>query len=262
MKKAQFGTLQDMTLSERERERYKRQILLFGKEGQEKLKKAHVFIAGAGGLGCPIAIYLAVAGIGTITIVDKDVVDQSNLNRQILHSDRDIGRKKTASAVEKLRLLNPDIAVHAIDTTIDEANVRDLVGKADGIVDAMDNFPTRYLLNTVAQEKKVPLFHGAIRGMYGQATTILPGKTPCLACIFPKAPPSEVFPVVGVTAGIIGMVQATEVIKYFTGSGELLANRLFIWDGMTAKAEEIAVEKNPCCSVCCSKDDTKKTRKK
>ena len=240
-----------MTLSERERERYKRQILLFGEEGQEKLKKAHIFIAGAGGLGCPIAIYLAVAGVGTITIVDKDVVDQSNLNRQILHTDRDIGRKKTASAVEKLRILNPDIAVHAIDTTIGESNVRDLVGQAGGIVDAMDNFPIRYLLNTVSQEKNIPLFHGAIRGMYGQATTIIPGKTPCFACIFPKAPPSEVFPVVGVTPGLIGMVQATEVIKYFTGSGDLLTNRLFIWDGMIAKAEEITVEKNPGCGVCC-----------
>jgi molybdopterin/thiamine biosynthesis adenylyltransferase len=251
-----------MTLSERERERYKRQILLFGEEGQEKLKKAHIFIAGAGGLGCPIAIYLAVAGVGTITIVDKDVVDQSNLNRQILHSDRDIGRKKTASAVEKLRILNPDIAVHAIDTTIGESNVRDLVGQAGGIVDAMDNFPTRYLLNTVSQEKNIPLFHGAIRGMYGQATTIIPGKTPCFACIFPKAPPSEVFPVVGVTPGLIGMVQATEVIKYFTGSGDLLTNRLFVWDGMIAKADEISVEKNPTCGVCCSLDKKEKTRMK
>jgi adenylyltransferase/sulfurtransferase len=251
-----------MTLSERERERYKRQILLFHEEGQEKLKNAHIFIAGAGGLGCPIAIYLAVAGVGTITIVDKDVVDQSNLNRQILHSDRDIGRKKTASAVEKLRSLNPDITVNAIDTTIDDSNVRELIGNAGGIVDAMDNFPTRYLLNTVSQEKDIPLFHGAIRGMYGQATTIIPGKTPCLSCIFPKAPPSEVFPVVGVTPGLIGMVQATEVIKYFTGSGDLLTNRLFVWDGMICKAEEIAVEKNPCCGVCCSLDTIEKVRKK
>jgi molybdopterin-synthase adenylyltransferase len=251
-----------MTLSERERERYKRQILLFGEEGQEKLKKAHIFIAGAGGLGCPIAIYLAVAGVGTITIVDKDVVDQSNLNRQILHSDRDIGRKKTASAVEKLRILNPDIAVHAIDTTIGESNVRDLVGQAGGIVDAMDNFPARYFLNTVSQEKNIPLFHGAICWMYGQATTIIPGKTPCFACIFPKAPPSEVFPVVGVTPGLIGMVQATEVIKYFTGSGDLLTNRLFVWDGMIAKADEIAVEKNPACDICCSLDQKEDMRKK
>ncbi len=243
-----------MTLSERERERYKRQILLFGEAGQEKLKAAHIFIAGAGGLGCPIAIYLAVAGVGTITIVDKDVVDQSNLNRQILHFEKDIGRKKTVSAEEKLRAANPDIIIRAISATIDESNAEELIGDADGVIDAMDNFPTRYLLNRVTRKKKIPLFHGAIRGMYGQATTIVPGVTPCLSCIFPRAPPTEVFPVVGVTPGLIGVVQATEVIKFLTGEGELLTNRLFVWDGLAGKAEEIAVEKNPCCEVCCSID--------
>jgi molybdopterin-synthase adenylyltransferase len=237
-------------LSIRERERYKRQILLFGDEGQERLKKAHIFIAGAGGLGSPIAIYLAVAGVGTITIVDMDTVDQSNLNRQILHTDRDIGKKKTVSAIEKIQELNPDITVNAIDTIISESNVHDLVGRCDGIVDAMDNYPVRYLLNRTAFEKKIPFFHGAIRGFYGQATTILPGKTPCLECIFPKAPPKEVFPVVGVTPGVIGTVQATEVIKYLTGCGELLAGRLFVWDGLAAAAEEIAFERNPACTVC------------
>jgi molybdopterin-synthase adenylyltransferase len=237
-------------LSERERERYKRQILLFGDEGQERLKKAHIFIAGAGGLGSPISIYLAVAGIGTITLVDKDVVELTNLNRQILHYDRDIGRKKTVSAEEKLREINPDITVNVIDTTIDETNVDRLVGRAEGIVDAMDNYPIRYLLNETAVRKKIPFFHGAIRGLYGQATTIVPGVTPCLACIFPKAPPKEVFPVVGVTPGLIGMVQATEVLKYLIHDGRLLTNRLLIWDGLESHAEEIAVERNPACPVC------------
>jgi len=237
-------------LSNRELERYKRQILLFGTKGQEKLKNAEIFIAGAGGLGCPIAIYLAVAGIGKITIADKDIVDGSNLNRQILHYDRDIGRKKTASAEEKLTAINPDIRISVIDTTIDESNVLELTAGADGIVDAMDNFPTRYLLNETAIKKKIPLFHGAIRGLHGQATTIIPGKTACLRCIFPNPPPKEVFPVVGVTPGLIGMVQATEVIKYLTGEGKLLTDRLFIWDGMAADAEEIVVEKNPGCPVC------------
>lgn len=237
-------------LSERERERYKRQILLFGEEGQERLKSAHIFIAGAGGLGSPIAIYLAVAGVGTITIVDMDTVDLSNLNRQILHTDRDVGKKKTVSAIAKLREYNPDIRINAIDTTIDAENIHELVGRADGIVDAMDNYPVRYLLNRAAVEKKIPLFHGAIRGYYGQATTIIPGRTPCLECIFPKAPPKEVFPVVGVTPGVIGTVQATEVIKYLTKSGRLLAGRLFIWDGQEARAEEIAVECNPACPAC------------
>ncbi len=237
-------------LSERELERYKRQILLFGDEGQERLKAAHIFIAGAGGLGSPIAIYLAVAGIGTITIVDMDTVDQSNLNRQILHTDRDVGKKKTVSAMEKLQKYNADITVNAIDTRIDAENVAELVGRADGIVDAMDNYPVRYLLNRTAIAKKIPFFHGAIRGYCGQATTILPGETPCLECIFPKAPPKEVFPVVGVTPGVIGTVQATEVIKYLTGSGRLLSGRLFMWDGLTAMSEEIAIAKNPACPAC------------
>ncbi len=175
-------------LSERELERYKRQILLFGNDGQERLKSSHIFIAGAGGLGSPVAIYLAVAGVGTITVVDMDTVDQSNLNRQILHTDRDIGKKKTVSAIAKLREYNPDIIINAIDTTITAENILGLVGQADGIVDAMDNYPVRYLLNRVALEKKVPFFHGAIRGFYGQATTIIPGKTPCLSVSSPGSP--------------------------------------------------------------------------
>jgi len=237
-------------LSEREQERYKRQILLFGEEGQERLRSAHIFIAGAGGLGSPIALYLAVAGIGTITIVDMDTVDQSNLNRQILHTDRDVGKKKTVSAIEKLQQYNADITVNAIDTRIDAENVAKLVGRADGIVDAMDNYPVRYLLNRTALAKKIPFFHGAIRGYSGQATTILPGETPCLECIFPKAPPKEVFPVVGVTPGVIGTMQATEVIKYLTKSGRLLSGRLLMWDGLTATCEEIAIARNPACPAC------------
>ena len=225
-------------------------MMLFGDEGQERLKKAHIFIAGAGGLGSPVSLYLAVAGIGTITIVDMDVVDQTNLNRQILHCDRDIGRKKTTSAKEKLQAINPDITVNAIDVMIDETNAGDLVGEAHGIVDAMDNYPTRYLLNNAAIGKGIPLFHGGIRGFYGQATTIIPGKTPCLKCIFPKAPPKEVFPVVGATPGVIGTVQATEVIKYLLQSGDLLTNRLFVWDGLAGRADEIQAERMPCCPAC------------
>jgi adenylyltransferase/sulfurtransferase len=236
--------------SEREVERYRRQMMLFGEDGQERLKKANIFIAGTGGLGSPVSIYLAVAGVGTITIIDMDVVEETNLNRQILHYDRDIGRKKTTSAEEKLQELNPDIIINAIDKKIDASNAKKLVGNADGIVDAMDNYPTRYLLNDVAIAKQIPFFHGGIRGFYGQATTIIPGTTPCLKCIFPKAPPKEVFPVIGVTAGIIGTIQSNEVIKYLTGTGDLLANRLFIWDGMQSHAEEIRIEKNPSCEAC------------
>ncbi|EHQ36466.1 HesA/MoeB/ThiF family protein [Methanoplanus limicola] len=236
--------------SKQELDRYKRQILSFGEEGQKKLKDAKIFVAGAGGLGSPISIYLAVAGVGTLVVADKDVVELTNLNRQILHYNRDIGKKKTESAEEKLNALNPDIRVEVLDVTIDESNVSELVGDSNGIVDGMDNFPTRYLLNDVALQKSIPLFHGAIRGFHGQATTIVPGKTACLRCLFPKAPPVEVFPVVGVTPGLIGMVQATEVIKYITGEGELLKNRLIIWDGMQARTEEIQFAKNPACVSC------------
>jgi molybdopterin/thiamine biosynthesis adenylyltransferase len=248
--------------SEQELERYKRQMMLFGEEGQERLKKAHIFIAGAGGLGSPVSMYLAVAGVGTLTIVDMDVVAGSNLNRQILHYDRDIGRKKTVSAEEKLRELNPDIIIHAIDVKIDESNAKKLVLRADGIVDAMDNYPTRYLLNDVAIAQQIPFFHGGIRGFYGQATTIIPGTTPCLKCIFPKAPPEEEFPVVGATAGIIGTVQSNDVIKYLTGIGDLLTNRLFIWDGMQSHAEELCVERNPSCEACGGIGKNAKTGKK
>jgi molybdopterin-synthase adenylyltransferase len=237
-------------LSERERERYKRQMMSFGDEGQERLRKAHIFIAGAGGLGSPVSLYLAVAGIGTITIADMDTVDQTNLNRQILHADRDIGKRKAVSAEETLAAINPDITVHAMDTRIDEGNAARLIGNADGIVDAMDNYPIRYLLNDMAIRKNIPLFHGAIRGFYGQATTIIPGKTPCLKCIFPKAPPEEVFPVVGATCGVIGSVQATEVLKFLLKSGDLLTSRLFIWDGLAGRAEEISTERIPCCPAC------------
>jgi adenylyltransferase/sulfurtransferase len=237
-------------LTERERERYRRQMMLFGDEGQERLSKAHVFVAGAGGLGSPVSLYLAAAGVGTITIVDMDTVDRTNLNRQILHFDRDIGRKKTVSAEEKLMAVNPDIRINAIDTRIEEATAAALVGDADGIVDAMDNYPTRYLLNDVAIKRNIPLFHGAIRGFYGQATTIIPKKTPCLKCIFPKAPPPEIFPAIGATAGVIGTVQATEVLKYLLQSGDLLTNRIFVWDGLLSRAEEIYAERIPCCPAC------------
>jgi len=248
--------------SERELERYRRQMMLFGEDGQERLKKAHIFIAGAGGLGSPVSIYLAVAGIGMITIIDMDVVEETNLNRQILHYDRDIGRKKTASAEEKLRELNPDIIINTIDVKIDASNAKKLVGNADGIVDAMDNYPTRYHLNEVAIVKKIPFFHGGIRGFYGQATTIIPGTTPCLKCIFPKPPPREEFPVIGATAGIIGTIQSNEVIKYLTGTGDLLTNRLFIWDGMQSHAEEIRIERNPSCEACGGMGKEKKAGEK
>jgi adenylyltransferase/sulfurtransferase len=237
-------------LSAGELERYKRQISLFGEEGQEKLKGSVIFIAGAGGLGSPVSLYLAAAGVGRLIIADNDAVDLTNLNRQILHGGRSLGERKTESAARRLSDLNPDIEITAIDRRIDEESISGMVKGADGIVDAMDTFEVRYLLNQVAYKREIPLFHGGIRGFYGQATTIIPGETACLSCIFPHPPPSEVIPVIGATAGIIGSVQANEVLKYLLGMGELLTDRLLLWDGMRSEVDMIAVERNPGCPVC------------
>lgn len=239
-----------IVLSPDEQKRYSRQIMLFGEGGQEKLKQSTIFIAGVGGLGSPIALYLAAAGIGKIIIADNDSVELSNLNRQIIHSTPDIGLGKAESAQQKMEAINPEIEIEAHHTTINAENIATLIKDADGIVDAMDNFETRYILNEAAYEKGIPLFHGGIHGFTGQATTIIPGITACLRCIFPHAPPKETFPVLGTTAGFIGVVQANEVIKYLTGTGELLVNRLLLWDGERAEVDTIAVEKNPDCLIC------------
>ena len=237
-------------LTERELDRYDRQIRLLGEDGQEKLKDAKVFIAGAGGLGSPISIYLAAAGIGKIKLVDKDTVALSNLNRQILHWEKDVDREKAISAREKLTEINSDIKIDAKSETITEDNASDLVADADLIIDAMDNFPTRYLLNRTALEKGIPFVHGAISGFHGQATTVLPGESACLRCIFREAPPPSVFPVLGVTPGIIGLIQASEAIKYIVGVGELLSGKLLLWDGLTSQTEIVQVDKKAHCQDC------------
>jgi adenylyltransferase/sulfurtransferase len=237
-------------ITDRDLRRYDRQIRLFGAEGQERLKRSKVFIAGAGGLGSPISIYLAAAGVGKIIIVDRDVVEPSNLNRQILHWEKDVGKKKALSAQEKLRGMNSDIIVEAFSESLDEENASRLVGDADLIIDAMDNYPARYLLNKTALEKRRPFIHGAISGFHGQATTVLPGETACLRCIFRQAPPPATLPVVGVTPGIIGIIQANEAIKYLTGRGELLAGKLLLWDGLVTSLETIEVKRDPKCKDC------------
>ncbi|MBA7636766.1 Sulfur carrier protein adenylyltransferase [subsurface metagenome] len=236
-----------------ELERYDRQIIIkgFGKEGQEKLKKARIFIAGAGGLGSLTSMYLAVAGAGVIRIVDHDRVELSNLNRQVLHWDKDIGQSKVDSAAEKLKKLNQRVEIEAIAKMITEANVSQLVAGFDLIVDAMDNLPTRYLLNKAALEKNIPFFHGAVYGFEGRAMTIIPGKTACLECAYHGATtPEEKFPVIGVTPAIIGCIQAAEVIKYIVGIGELLTNRLLIYDGLNLKFTELKVKKDQNCKHC------------
>ncbi len=237
-------------LSVRERERYDRQIMIFGERGQKKLKKAKIFVAGLGGLGSPISIYLTLAGIGSIRIVDCDIVERSNLNRQILHWEEDIGRMKSESAEEKLKEMNPDVKIEALYEEINEDNIFELVGDSEIIVDAMDNFETRYLLNKVAIEKRVPLVHGAVYGFEGRITTIIPGETPCLRCIYPKAPPISKFPVIGTAPGIIGVMEANEVIKLITGVGEVLKGVLLIWDGLDSSFERMKIERRDDCKEC------------
>jgi molybdopterin/thiamine biosynthesis adenylyltransferase len=248
-------------LTDKERQRYDRQMMIhgFGEAGQEKLKKATVFLAGAGGLGSPAAIYLAAAGVGTLRIADRDIVDPSNLNRQVLHWEGDIGARKAGSAAEKLRQLNPHIRIETFAGEINEGNIARLVGDADVIIDAMDNLPARYLLNRVAIEKRVPFIHGAVYGLEGRVMTVLPGRTACLNCVYRGATvPAEKFPVIGVTPGVIGCIQATEAIKYIVGIGELLTNRLLEYDGLNMKFTELRVRKDPDCDLCktCPGDET------
>ena len=237
-------------LSKRELARYGRQILIpeWAKAGQQKLKKAKVVVAGAGGLGSPVLTYLAVAGVGKLRVIDGDKVELGNLNRQILHWDKDIGRAKVDSAKEKLESLNPDIEVEAINERITEDNVFELVGDY-AIVDAIDDLSTRFLLNRAALRKNLPLFHGAIYGFEGRATTIIPGKTSCLRCLYQEMIPGPI-PVVGVTPAVIGCIQATEVIKYILGIGELLTDRFLIYDGLSMRFSELKLKKDPNCCEC------------
>ncbi|NQT31180.1 MAG: HesA/MoeB/ThiF family protein [Deltaproteobacteria bacterium] len=239
-------------LNQDEREKYARQMVLkgFGQKGQEKLKRATVFIAGAGGLGSSSATYLAAAGVGMLRIVDHDKVELSNLNRQILHWPKDIGKRKVGSAKDKLNQMNPQVKIEAIEKRITEANVCRLVEGCDLIVDAMDNLPTRYLLNKTAIEKNIPFFHGAVYGFEGRAMTVIPGQTACLRCVYRGAIAEEECPVIGVTPAVIGCIQATEVIKYLVGIGQLLANRLLVYDGLNMKFTEFKIKKDPNCPHC------------
>jgi len=239
-------------LTPEEVERYERQIMIegFGEEGQEKLKQAKVFIAGAGGLGSPVSIYLMAAGVGTMRIADHDRVELSNLNRQTLHWDEDIGKRKVDSALEKLKRLNKEVKIEATEETISEANVSQLVAGFDLIVDATDNLPTRYILNKTALEKDIPFFHGAVYGFEGRAMTIIPSQTACLKCLYHGVLPREKFPVLGATPAVIACIQATEVIKYIVGIGELLTNRLLVFDGLDMKFTELKVKKDPNCEHC------------
>ena len=241
-----------MTLTEYDEKRYNRQIIMpgFGSAGQQKLKDATVFVAGAGGLGSPVATYLAVAGIGRIILVDMDVVDPSNLNRQILHWDENVGQKKVISGASKLRKINTEIRITALDIRIDEDNVYELTKDSDIIIDAMDNYPTRYLLNKAAFRHRIPFIHASIWGLGGQLMTIIPGETPCISCLIREAPPKEIFPVLGATPGVLGSLQVTEAVKILTGIGVPATNRLILYDGELMEFSEFTVKKDPDCPVC------------
>lgn len=239
-------------LTRDEQIRYDRQIMIkgIGESGQEKLKQARVVIAGSGGLGSPIAIYLAAAGVGTIRIIDHDTVELSNLNRQVLHWDKDIGRRKVESSAEKLQQLNRYLTIEAISETITEDNVSRLIAGSDLIVDGMDNLPTRYLLNKAAISNKIPFIHGAVYGLEGRVLTVIPGKSACLKCVYRGLLPPEKFPVIGVTPAVIGCIQATEAIKYIVGIGKLITDRLLIYDGLNMKFTELTVRRDPNCEHC------------
>lgn len=241
-----------LALSGYDLKRYNRQVMIsgWGESGQDKIKSAKVGIIGTGGLGSPLLAYLAVAGIGRIIAADRDVVDTSNLNRQILHWDKDIGKKKADSAREKLKEMNPSIDITVAAEDVTQENIDRIFRGVDIVIDALDNYQTRFALNDFAVRNRIPLIHGSVWGLEGRATTIIPGKTPCLRCIFPEAPPEEVFPVLGTIPALIAMIQTTEALKYFANIGKLLAGRLLIYNGEYQTFDEIPVKRDPDCPVC------------
>jgi molybdopterin/thiamine biosynthesis adenylyltransferase len=237
-------------LTDHEMERYSRQITLIGEAAQERLKSARIFIAGAGGLGCPAAAYLAAAGVGHLVIADCDVVDRTNLNRQILHWEKDIGHAKVVSAGEKLRQMNPDIRVDIIPVAVNNQNAYSLITGSDLVIDALDNFTDRYVINRACLGHRIPYVHGAASGFDGHIATIIPGETACLECIIPESPPRSAFPIIGTVSGLVGILQAHEAIKYITGKGQPLNHNLLLWDGKNSAITCIEVEREPSCRAC------------
>ncbi len=232
--------------------RYTRQLLIGGWDAsaQERLRTARVFIAGAGGLGSPLLMYLAAAGVGNLIVCDYDRVDRTNLNRQTLHNDSRIGQPKADSARQTLESLNPTINITAISERITGANAARLTVDADILVDCLDNIDARLHLNAVAVERGIPMVHAGIHGLHGQITFIHPPDTPCLACFFPRERAKGPVPVLGATAGILGAMQAMETLKYLTGIGENLRNRLLFFDGMDMNSATVKISRNPKCRVC------------
>ena len=238
--------------------RYSRHLILpeVGMEGQQRLKAAKVLCVGTGGLGSPLALYLAAAGIGTLGLVDFDTVDSSNLQRQIIHSTKDIGRKKIDSAQEKLNALNPALNVVKHDTMLSSANALEIFAQYDIIADGTDNFQTRYLVNDACVLLNKPNAYGSIFRFEGQASVFATEEGPCYRCLYPEPPPPGLVPscaeggVLGILPGIVGVIQATEVIKLILGKGEPLIGRLLLVDALSMRFRELKLRKNPDCPVC------------
>jgi adenylyltransferase/sulfurtransferase len=245
-------------LTKDELSRYSRHLILpeVGEEGQRKLKTACVLCVGTGGLGSPLALYLAAAGVGTLGLVDFDVVDASNLQRQIIHSTADIGRKKLDSAAEKLKALNPELNVVKHDTLLSSANALDILKDYDVIADGTDNFPTRYLVNDACVLLGKPNAYGSIFRFEGQASVFAAKDGPCYRCLYPEPPPPGLVPscaeggVLGVLPGLVGVIQATETIKLILGKGSPLIGRLLLIDSLNMRFRELKLRKNPECPVC------------
>jgi molybdopterin/thiamine biosynthesis adenylyltransferase/rhodanese-related sulfurtransferase len=246
------------SLTAEQRERYSRHMLVpeIGIEGQLKLLDAKVLLLGAGGLGSPTALYLAAAGVGTIGIVDDDVVDLSNLQRQVIHDTEGIGKPKVDSAEEAIRALNPDVKVVKYPVRIDASNIVEIIKDYDVIVDGVDNFPTRYLLNDATVRLKIPVVSASILGFDGQLSVFKPYEGPCYRCLFREPPPAELAPscgangVLGVLPGTRGLLQATEVVKLIVGIGDPAIGRLLLYDALGATLTEVKVHRDPECPIC------------
>jgi adenylyltransferase/sulfurtransferase len=244
--------------TENQLERYSRHILLgdVGVEGQEKLLAAKVLIIGAGGLGCPAALYLAAAGVGTIGIVDNDSVEVSNLQRQIAHFTKDINVSKVESAAEKMLAINPDITVKTYKDYLCADNINSIIDGYDFVIDGTDNFPTKFLVNDACVFKGIPFSHGGILRFNGQTMTVVPGESACYRCSFRKPPPPDAVPscaqagVLGAIAGMLGTMQAAEALKYITGVGELLTNGLLTFDARTMTFRKINLRRQKSCPLC------------
>jgi molybdopterin/thiamine biosynthesis adenylyltransferase len=249
------GREEPMEFTQGELLRYNRQIIIpeIGEKGQQKIKEAKVFVAGIGGLGSISSYYLAAAGVGYLKIADKDKVDHSNLNRQIIHWTNDIGEWKSNSGSRKLRNLNPNCNVEAVQVEITQDNCVTLIGDCTVIVDAMDNMKTRRMLNTASVEKGIPYVYGGVHQLDGMATTFMPGKTPCLECVFPDDhAKSEPTPpgILGPVPGVIACIQSIETVKIILGLGELLAGRLLCFCGYDMTFREFKINRDPACPVC------------